>query len=75
MNDGLNLPGWFVKLAGGILAAAVPWAMWMSMGMNAINIKIEAMSDHHALLSSQAERITRLEERLKIMEIQARAKP
>ena len=41
----LNLPSWFVRLTAGTLAAAFPWAIWVSMQLATISVRIEATID------------------------------
>jgi hypothetical protein len=45
MREDWNIPIWFVRLAAGVLALAVPWAGWVTIQLTAINVRLEATAE------------------------------
>ena len=40
-DNAMILPSWFVKVAGGVCALAIPWAGWVTMTLKEVSLKID----------------------------------
>jgi len=48
----LNIPNWFVRLTSGVIALAVPWAIWVTIQLVTITVRLEATVALHNQLNN-----------------------
>jgi hypothetical protein len=40
-NASLTIPSWFIRLTAGAIALAIPWAVWVTIQLATISVRIE----------------------------------
>lgn len=58
MADGVNIPGWAVKLGGGSVTLLVPWLIYITLGVESIKTNWESQRDTNKQVLMNLERLT-----------------
>lgn len=74
-NGSVTLPGWFVKLAGIVLALMVPWASWVTMQLATLGVRMEMAASQNLLVVKLQEKVHENERRLDKLETRMNVDP
>ncbi len=54
----LDIPNWFVRLTSGVITLAIPWAIWVTVQLATITVRLESTIDLHDQLNGLTAKLT-----------------